>query len=240
MRVAAVITELDAAALRIPSGGHNLLTGGADARAADVAGVRSRPRAGRGGAADRPPAAPPRRAHPPGHDRGAGRGPLRPRGARAPRGREDPLFRTPLLAGSVADRLIRGRGGDGGLTALERDLALADPGTSAAAHRGQQVMFGGAGLQFLPALNLAGLTPFGAWPPLLWIALAAVGFFLPAYQLRSAISARRRRIRAELPALFDLLAIAAEMQTPRRREACRGDTGPLPIPVRCREQEAAG
>ena len=60
-----------------------------------------------------------------------------------------------------------------------------------------------------PALNLAGLQPFGPWPIWTWLAGGFLGFIQPDWLLERRVSQRRQQVLIELPTVLDLLAMAA-------------------------------
>ena len=87
--------------------------------------------------------------------------------------------------------------------ALELRLARAGTPMSAARFMGQQLASGLVLALVFPALNVAGLHPFGPWP--LWLGLAAfgVGYTLPLWMLGSRIAARRQALLLEIPSVLD-------------------------------------
>jgi hypothetical protein len=68
-----------------------------------------------------------------------------------------------------------------------------------------------------------GLTQVGVWPLWLWLGVGVLGFVMPDLVVRRRASVHQTRLRAELPTLVDLLAVAvstgrgrcALMQTPQ-------------------------
>ncbi len=128
-----------------------------------------------------------------------------------------PMFRWALLerllrplledAGGAASGLLRRLGLEAG--DLDSRLALGWPGMSAPQFRGQQLATGAVAALVLPAMNVLGVHPFGAWPVWLWVGAFAAGFAAPSWQLAGRLTKRRRAIHAELPVALDLFVIAA-------------------------------
>ena len=128
-----------------------------------------------------------------------------------------PMFRWALLerllrplledAGGAASGLLRRLGLEAG--DLDSRLALGWPGMSAPQFRGQQIATGSVAALVLPAMNLLGVHPFGAWPVWLWVGAFAIGFAAPSWQLAGRLAKRRRALHAELPVALDLFVIAA-------------------------------
>ncbi|WP_238538548.1 type II secretion system F family protein [Nitrolancea hollandica] len=58
-------------------------------------------------------------------------------------------------------------------------------------------------------MNGIGVHPFGSWPVWVWLAGFAAGFLAPDWDLARRRSARRAACLLELPAILDLLTIAA-------------------------------
>ncbi|MBN9492562.1 type II secretion system F family protein [bacterium] len=92
---------------------------------------------------------------------------------------------------------------------LERRLATGWPGTTPAQFFGQKLAIGVLFFAFFPAMNLAGLHPFGPWPVWIWLAGFGLGFLQPDWLLERRIARRRKAILLELPTVLDLLAMAA-------------------------------
>lgn len=92
---------------------------------------------------------------------------------------------------------------------LERRLATGWPGTTTAQFFGQKLAIGLLFFAFFPAMNLAGLHPFGPWPVWIWLLGFVLGFFQPDWLLERRIARRRKAILVELPTVLDLLAMAA-------------------------------
>ncbi len=128
-----------------------------------------------------------------------------------------PMFRSALLertlrpliedAGRAAGTLLARLGIE--IADLDRRLALASPGMSAAQFRGQQLATAAVTGLLLPAMNAVGVHPLGPWPVWLWLGAAAAGFAAPSWQLAARLRARRAQIAAELPVALDLFVIAA-------------------------------
>src|SRR5690606_11925022 len=92
---------------------------------------------------------------------------------------------------------------------LDRRVALAMPGISAAQFRGQQLGTGLVTGTVFPLLNLLGAHPAGPWPVWLWMAAFAAGFAAPSWQLRGRLRRRRIAITRETPVALDLLVLCA-------------------------------
>lgn len=144
----------------------------------------------------------------------------RRRALREAAGGADAIFDTPFVertlgafvrrGGRGLDRAIRllGRSGDG-QSQTELKLAAVRPGASIVSLRSQQALLGALGFALLPAANFFPfLTPFGPWPWFLWPAVAAAAGYIPVYQLNSDLSKRRKAMRAELPGMIDIFALA--------------------------------
>jgi len=115
----------------------------------------------------------------------------------------------PLLddAGLLIGRVTRHLGIETG--DLERRLALAMPGMTAAQFHGQQLGTGVVAASAFPLLNLLGVSAAGSWPVWLWVGAFAVGFAAPSWLLHARLRARRTRVLVELPAALDLLTLGA-------------------------------
>jgi Flp pilus assembly protein TadB len=89
--------------------------------------------------------------------------------------------------------------------ALERDLRLVGRGRSIRAFFAEKVVAALAFAVIPPVLASVGgpVTPAAAW-----LVAGCVGFFVPNWDLARQLAARRTRIRMELPAVLDQLAIA--------------------------------
>jgi tight adherence protein C len=89
--------------------------------------------------------------------------------------------------------------------ALERDLRLVGRQRSIRGFFAEKVIAALAFAAIAPLLASAGgpITPATAW-----VAAGCVGFFVPDWDLRRHLAGRRTRIRMELPAVLDQLAIA--------------------------------
>ncbi len=92
---------------------------------------------------------------------------------------------------------------------LEQRLAVGWPGMTPSQFFGQKLAVGLLFFASFPALNLAGLQPFGPWPIWTWLAGGFVGFIQPDWLLERRVSQRRQQILMELPTVLDLLAMAA-------------------------------
>lgn len=92
---------------------------------------------------------------------------------------------------------------------LERRLATGWPGTTPAQFFGQKLAIGLLFFAFFPAMNLAGLHPFGPWPVWIWLLGFVLGFLQPDWLLERRIARRRKAILVEMPTVLDLLAMAA-------------------------------
>jgi tight adherence protein C len=89
--------------------------------------------------------------------------------------------------------------------ALERDLRLVGRGRSIRAFFAEKVIAALAFAVIPPVLASVGgpVTPAAAW-----VLAGCVGFFVPNWDLTRQLATRRTRIRMELPAVLDQLAIA--------------------------------
>ncbi|MGE5595700.1 MAG: type II secretion system F family protein, partial [Hyphomicrobiales bacterium] len=74
---------------------------------------------------------------------------------------------------------------------------------------GQKLAIGLLFFAFFPAMNIAGLHPFGPWPVWIWLLGFVLGFLQPDWLLERRIARRRKAILVELPTVLDLLAMAA-------------------------------
>ncbi len=127
------------------------------------------------------------------------------------------LFKSPALerilrplledSGALLGRLL----GRAGLRTpdLERRLAAGWPGMTPAQFFGQKLAAGLLFLALFPAMNLAGLHPFGPWPVWTWLGGFLIGFLQPDWLLSRRIERRQRAILMQLPTVLDLLAMAA-------------------------------
>ncbi|MPZ50279.1 MAG: hypothetical protein GEU75_13445 [Dehalococcoidia bacterium] len=131
--------------------------------------------------------------------------------------RTAPLFKSLFLerllrpvmedAGGLLARLMTRTGISSG--DLERRLALGWPGMDPPHFYGQKLTTGTFLLLFFPLLNLFGVHPFGAWPVWVWLGGFAAGFAMPDWMLEARLQRRRCTVLMELPAMLDVLAIAA-------------------------------
>lgn len=117
---------------------------------------------------------------------------------------EDALRRPLERIGSLTARLL----GHAGLS-----LSVTEERLRAAGDRGGLALFWGQklagaliGFAFLPMAEAFGLAPHTPAPA--WLLGAAAGFLLPDLMLRSRAEARRRRMRADLVHLAELLALS--------------------------------
>jgi pilus assembly protein TadC len=91
---------------------------------------------------------------------------------------------------------------------------------------------------FVVILRAAGLpeTLLSRVPVWAWLALAALGYIAPAWEVDRKLAARRRRLRAALPALLQTLAIGASagmsLQACFRYVVTRGGSGPFAAAIR--------
>ncbi|MBA4179620.1 MAG: hypothetical protein C0506_03435 [Anaerolinea sp.] len=92
---------------------------------------------------------------------------------------------------------------------LEQRLATGWPGTTPSQFFGQKLAAGLLFFAFFPAMNLAGLHPFGPWPVWTWLGGFLLGFLQPDWLLERRTARRRQAILMELPTVLDLLAMAA-------------------------------
>ncbi|MCC6382148.1 MAG: hypothetical protein IT304_06535, partial [Dehalococcoidia bacterium] len=92
---------------------------------------------------------------------------------------------------------------------LEQRLAVGWPGMTPSQFFGQKLAVALLFFACVPALNLAGLHPFGPWPIWTWLAGGFVGFIQPDWLLERRVSRRRQQVLMELPTVLDLLAMAA-------------------------------
>src|SRR5690606_26966462 len=92
---------------------------------------------------------------------------------------------------------------------LERRLALAMPGMTAAQFHGQQRGTGVVAASAFPLPNLLGVSAAGSWPVWLWVGAVAVGFAAPSWLLHARLRARRTRGLVGRPAALDLLTLGA-------------------------------
>ena len=151
----------------------------------------------------------------------------------------DPVFESALLeralrplldeAGLLIGAVLRRAGIETG--DLDRRLALAMPGISAAQFRGQQLATGLVTGAVLPLLNLLGAHPLGPWPVWMWVGTFAAGFAAPSWQLRGRLRRRRIAIVRETPVALDLLVLGdltvrgdftVDVTGPRRTSSCTG------------------
>lgn len=106
-------------------------------------------------------------------------------------------------------RALLGRVGLAGGPELERRLGIARPGVEPAQFFGEKLAAGLIGFVIFPLMNGIGIQPFGSWPVWIWLAGFAAGFLSPDWELGRRLSARRATCLLELPAILDLLTIAA-------------------------------
>ena len=92
---------------------------------------------------------------------------------------------------------------------LEQRLAVGWPGMTPSQFFGQKLAVALLFFACFPALNLAGLHPFGPWPVWTWLAGGFAGFVQPDWLLERRVSQRRQQVLMELPTVLDLLAMAA-------------------------------
>jgi tight adherence protein C len=90
---------------------------------------------------------------------------------------------------------------------LAQSLELLRPGVRPAQYMGEKVLIGLVGLLFLPAIELAGLHPWGRSPLWLWMAVGVVGYLVPDWDLRRRRIDRRSRIVMELPSVLSMLVL---------------------------------
>jgi len=113
---------------------------------------------------------------------------------------------------------------------LARRLELAGEPGGPALFVGQKVFAGLVGLGLLPALNLAGITPFGPWPTWTWLAAGAAGFVTPDAELAGRVARRRRELLAGLGAATEFLALAVSAGCGLEQalaEAAQAGSGPF-------------
>jgi tight adherence protein C len=91
---------------------------------------------------------------------------------------------------------------------LEQRLAVAWSGMTPSQFFGQKLAVALLFVAFFPALNLAGLQPFGTWPAWAWLGAGVVGFVQPDWLLERRVARRRQQVLMELPTVLDLLAMA--------------------------------
>lgn len=109
-------------------------------------------------------------------------------------------------------RLVRAlldRVGLAGGPELERRLDIARPGVEPAQFFGEKLAAGLIGFVSFPMMNGIRVHPFGSWPVWIWLAGFAAGFLAPGWDLARRLAARRAACLLELPAILDLLTIAA-------------------------------
>jgi len=126
------------------------------------------------------------------------------------------MFVSPLLertlrpalddAGKLIARLLRRLGVR--TADLEQRLAVGWPGMTPSQFFGQKLAVALLFFACFPALNLAGLQPFGPWPIWTWLAGGFVGFIQPDVLLERRVARRRQQVLVELPTILDLLAMA--------------------------------
>ncbi len=119
-------------------------------------------------------------------------------------------FLRPVLddLGRLSRRLL-GRFGLAGGPDLERRLGIARPGVEPAQFFGEKLAAGLIGFVIFPLMNGIGVHPFGSWPVWIWLAGVACGFLAPDWDLTRRLLARRTACLLEMPAMLDLLTIAA-------------------------------
>ena len=132
-----------------------------------------------------------------------------------------PIFASRLLEAMLrpvlddAGRLLQsalarfGLAGAAGAESLEGKLRLVRPGVEPTQFFGEKVAAGLIGLAMFPAMNLLGVHPFGPWPFWSWAAGFVAGFLAPDWQLDRRLAARRTAEVMEIPAILDMLTIAA-------------------------------
>jgi len=132
-----------------------------------------------------------------------------------------PIFASRLLEAMLrpvlddAGRLLQsalarfGLAGAAGAESLEGKLRLVRPGVEPTQFFGEKVAAGLIGLAMFPAMNLLGVHPFGPWPFWSWAAGFVAGFLAPDWQLDRRLAARRTAVVMEIPAILDMLTIAA-------------------------------
>jgi tight adherence protein C len=132
----------------------------------------------------------------------------------------------PIFASRVLESLLRpvlddagrwlqsalarfGLAGSAGVEGLEGKLRLVRPGVEPTQFFGEKIVAGLVGLAAFPAMTLLNVHPFGPWP--VWSGAAAfvVGFLAPDWQLEHRLAARRTAVVMALPAILDMLTIAA-------------------------------
>ncbi|MCZ7576312.1 MAG: hypothetical protein M5U18_04380 [Dehalococcoidia bacterium] len=91
---------------------------------------------------------------------------------------------------------------------LEQRLAVGWPGMTPQQFFGQKLAAGLLFVGIFPALNLAGLQPFGPWPAWVWLGAGVLGFIQPDWLLKQRVARRRQQLLMELPTVLDLLAMA--------------------------------
>lgn len=106
-------------------------------------------------------------------------------------------------------RALLSRVGLAGGPELERRLGIARPGVEPAQFFGEKLAAGLIGFVIFPLMNGIGVQPFGSWPVWIWLAGFAAGFLAPDWDLTRRLVARRAACLLELPAILDLLTIAA-------------------------------
>jgi hypothetical protein len=90
-------------------------------------------------------------------------------------------------------------------SALERDLRLVTRGRSIRGFFAEKILAAVAFAAIPPLLTSVGGP---ATPVVVWLIACGVGFFVPNWDLNRQLVSRRTRIRMELPAVLDQLAIA--------------------------------
>lgn len=127
-----------------------------------------------------------------------------------------PMFVSPMLertlrpvlddAGKLVGRLLSRLGVR--TADLEQRLAVGWPGMTPSQFFGQKLAVGLLFAAFFPALNFAGLQPFGTWPAWAWLGAGLLGFVQPDWLLERRVARRRQQVLMELPTVLDLLAMA--------------------------------
>jgi len=127
-----------------------------------------------------------------------------------------PMFVSPVLertlrpvlddAGRLVGRLLSRLGVR--TADLEQRLAVGWPGMTPSQFFGQKLAVGLLFAAFFPALNFAGLQPFGTWPAWAWLGAGLLGFVQPDWLLERRVARRRQQVLMELPTVLDLLAMA--------------------------------